>query len=157
MVHHLLKVLYTTGGVCRHSGGTSSVLLAPVPCSTCISNALPSLHTQMVGQTGWLVATIWVFTAEVVFAGVLMFFGPIRSCGHNIGHVIAIWVWQGHVIGGNASKTKSKWPPAKFQCFQIYLTKFTIIAGIYHKYCWIMLYLCQIEDCTSITAGGKAS
>ena len=91
MVHHLLKVLYTTGGICRHSGGTSSVLLAPVPCSTCISNALPSLHTDG-WSTGWLVATIWVFTAEVVFAGVLMFFGPIRSCGWDIGHVTTIWV-----------------------------------------------------------------
>ena len=91
MVHHLLKVLYTTGGVCRHSGGTSSVLLDPVPCSTCISNALPSLHIDG-WSTDWLVATIWVFNCRSGICRCSDLFGPIRSHDHDIGHMIVIWV-----------------------------------------------------------------
>ena len=157
MVHHLLKVLYTTGGVCRHSGGTSSVLLAPVPCSTCISNALPSLHTDGL-STGWLVATIWVVNCRSGICRCSDVFSPIRSWDHNIGHVIVIWVQQASHDQQQCIQNKIKMATRELKFFwQFSPWKYGILPQILLELSTNNAGLCQIEDCASITAGRKAS
>ena len=65
---------------------------------------------------------------------------------------------RSHDHGKGDVQLKSKMATGNFQCFSKFMSQiFTIIAGFYHKYCWIILYSCQIKDYTSIKAGGKAS
>ena len=65
-------------------------------------------------------------------------------------------VWVGHVTIMRVAHIW-KWLPVNFSVFQVYLHKY----GYYDKYCWNSItnieYSCQMEDYTSITAGGKAS
>ena len=71
------------------------------------------------------------------------------TCVDVFGH---IQVQLGQVTAvGVMHIQNSKWPPAKLQVFKFMSQIFTIIDGIYHKYCWNMLSPCQIEDYTPIT------